>query len=97
MAKSKYARACIIGMEPSKSARACIEHTNKLPGKQHRNAGIGTSAPTNYHGGGSSPFIRKDYEVHQPVATDSNPVRGHDQMAMAGGGPGPLKGVKKRG
>lgn len=77
------------------SARACIEHTHHLPGKCHRNAGIGASAPTNYHGGASSPHIRKDYEVKQIVATDSNPVRGHDQMAMDGRTERPhFKGVK---
>jgi hypothetical protein len=65
----------------AQSAGACIV-TKDLPGKCHRNDGIGTSAPKNFSGGPPSPFIRQNYEVVQPVATDANPVRGHDQMAM---------------
>lgn len=74
--------------------RACIV-TKGMHGKCHRNDGIGTSAPTNFSGGGPSPFIRKNYEVAQPVATPENAVRGHDQMAMKG--VGPLKGAHRAG
>ena len=81
MAKHSEKRACIV--------------TKGMHGKCHRNNGIGTSAPTNFSGGASSPFIRQNYEVKQVVATDSYPVRGHDQMAMKG--VGPLKGAHRAG
>ena len=74
--------------------RACIV-TKGMHGSCHRNDGIGAKAPTNFTGGGPSPFIRQTYEVAQPVATDSYPVRGHDQMAMKG--VGPLKGAHRAG
>lgn len=75
--------------------RACIEHTKYLPGKCKRNAGIGAARPTNFSGGGPSPFIRKNYEVAQVTATPDYPVRGHDQMAMKG--IRPLKGAHRAG
>lgn len=65
----------------SNPARACIEHTDHLLGKCHRNDGIGTSPPTNRHGGGPSPHIRQDYEVHeQRPPTEENPIEQRKQL-----------------
>jgi hypothetical protein len=58
-------------------ARACI-HTKGMPGKQHRCSPI--HVPTNFHGGSSSPFIRKTYEVkNQNEPTVAHPVPQHKQ------------------
>lgn len=73
-------------------ARACVE-TRGLPGKCHRNNGIGAKAPTNFSSGGPSPFIRKNYPAPgQKPPTDANPVDQRKQLDQPA--PGKLKGVK---
>lgn len=62
-------------------ARACIV-TKGLPGKCHRNNGIGAKKPTNWSGGKEDRPVYKDPGQKPP--TDANPVDQRKQIDAPG-------------